>query len=51
VTRNGLGVGMLVLLVVVLATACGQGESGSENGGESTSPCGSRSCLGPYEDS
>jgi hypothetical protein len=32
VTRNGWGVGTLVLLVAVLAAACGQGESGSENG-------------------
>ena len=31
-TRNGWGVGTLVLLVAVLAAACGQGESGSENG-------------------
>jgi hypothetical protein len=32
VTRNGWGVGTLVLRVAVLAAACGQGESGSENG-------------------
>ena len=31
-TRNGWCVGTLVLLVAVLAAACGQGESGSENG-------------------
>ncbi len=36
-TRNGWGVGMLVLLVVVLAAACGLGVSGSDNGKESAS--------------